>query len=133
MINIIESPHLTADVLKKMCRSKKKRIRKKWLKNKKNYTTGPDTTHVYQIKDSNSIMCHPIVAEKIREAIIDSPEMPVSFNGKFISNKPFGFDYFNSMPELKPTCEPEHEDRFSMSCGVDFGYPNSFCYNVGVV
>ncbi len=116
-----------------MCRSKRKRIRNKWLKNPKNYIEGPDTSHVYQIKDSNSIMCHPIVAKKIKEAIPEHSEMDISFNGKFISDKPFAFDF--PMPEFKPVYEPEFSsmDRMLMFCGIDYGYPNSLLITPGII
>jgi len=67
-IRLIECPHMVKRKLKRMCRSKKKRIIKKWLKNPKNYTMKPDNSFIFDgIK--KAIYCHPKVAEKIIKAI----------------------------------------------------------------
>ena len=75
--DIIDSPHLQKRVLKKMCRSKKKRIRKKWLKNPKNYKTVPDS-NIYIIdmnylnlfpggRPEKTIVAHPEIAAILRK------------------------------------------------------------------
>jgi hypothetical protein len=63
-MKIFENPLLAKTVLKRMCRSKKKRIRKKWLKNSRNYRLVPDTS-CYIFKDY--VICHPAVAAKLRQ------------------------------------------------------------------
>jgi len=65
---IISAPHMTERKLKRMCRSKKKRIIKKWLKNPKNYIEKPKSELI--ICDLNhTIICHPAMFEKIDHAI----------------------------------------------------------------
>ncbi len=59
---LIASGFLTEKKLKKMCRSKRKRIIKKWLKNPKNYIVVPQQK-VYLTKDS--VICHPDIADRI--------------------------------------------------------------------
>lgn len=50
----------------KMCKSKKKRIRKKWLKNEKNYSGfEPDTETI--IKLDNTLIMHPKLLERIKK------------------------------------------------------------------
>jgi retron-type reverse transcriptase len=66
-IKIIEDCHLTKEVLRKMCRSKKRRIIKKWKKNRKNYTTGPDTETMY--RTPFGIVCHPILANMLKHKL----------------------------------------------------------------
>lgn len=46
-------------------RSKKRRIRNKWKKNRKNWR--PITNRAYRY--GNKLICHPIFARKLREAI----------------------------------------------------------------
>ncbi len=65
---IIESKYCLKDkqVLTRMCRSKKKRIKKKWLKNPRNYRIGMEPA-CYRME--GKIITHPIIAERIRAAI----------------------------------------------------------------
>lgn len=67
-IRIIESPTLEIKKLKRMCRSKKKRIIKKWLKNPKNYHMVPDI-HYYLLENERALVCHPEIAKRIIAAI----------------------------------------------------------------
>ncbi len=69
-IPVQENSALTDTILIKMCRSKRKRIVKKWLKNKRNYKTVP-SDKVIIFADSirgKVIVCHPVMAARIREA-----------------------------------------------------------------
>lgn len=66
MFQIIENKVLTIKQLITMCRSKKKRIRKKWLKNMKNYRNIPDDKYYLS---GNTIFCHPTIAETLRNAL----------------------------------------------------------------
>ena len=76
-MRIIEDANMTKRLLKAMCRSKKRRIRKKWLKSPRNYRTVPDD-NVYMGRDM--IICHPSIAaelrRQIREARPDRNEPP---------------------------------------------------------
>lgn len=61
------SPCIVKKRLIKMCKSKKKRIRKKWLKNDKNYSGfEPDTETVMRIGDT--LIMHPKLLERIKKA-----------------------------------------------------------------
>ena len=60
---MVISTHLTMQQLTHMCKSKKKRIRKKWLKNPRNYRTVP-FDGAYSV--DGMILCHPSVASQIR-------------------------------------------------------------------
>lgn len=66
-----ENSALTDIILIRMCRSKRKRIVKKWLKNKNNYKTVP-SQKVLIFADprlgQKIIVCHPMVAARIKEA-----------------------------------------------------------------
>jgi len=64
MPQVITSYSLTMRVLIRMCKSKKKRIRKKWLKNPSNYKTVP-FDGAYLI-NGVGMVCHPSVAAKIK-------------------------------------------------------------------
>lgn len=66
IFNIIENHFLTKKILIIMCRSKKRRIHKKWLKNPKNYKEVPDDKYYVF---GNNITCHPMLAGMVREAI----------------------------------------------------------------
>jgi len=67
-----ENSALTDTVLIRVCRSKRKRIVKKWLKNEHNYKTVP-SQHVYIFQDERlerkTIVCHPVMAGRIKEAM----------------------------------------------------------------
>lgn len=63
---VYANPILTERNLIIMCRSKRKRIVKKWLQNEKNYRTVP-STQVYVMKDR--IICHPVTFAIIREKL----------------------------------------------------------------
>ena len=67
-IALVESPLLVKRKLKRMCKSKKKRKIKKWLKNPKNYWMAPDPSFIWD-KSKRMIICHPKIAEKIKKAI----------------------------------------------------------------
>jgi hypothetical protein len=59
-----------------MCRSKKKRIIKKWLKNPKNYKTMPMNQYVLD-KQRGAIFCHPVIAKRIIKAIDTQPRSKI--------------------------------------------------------
>lgn len=63
---IIESPHLTTATQFRFPKSKRRRIRKKWSKNPKNFRTLPDQ-NFYQY--DNKIICHPIMARRLRTTL----------------------------------------------------------------
>lgn len=65
-LKLLTNSLLTEKKLKRMCRSKRKRIIKKWLKNPKNYKIVPEAK-VYLIR-GNSIICHPEIAQSIIKA-----------------------------------------------------------------
>lgn len=65
-IRIIETP-LTKTALRKMCRSRKQRVIKKWKKNPRNYTTIPDLETIYI--SPFGYICHPVTAKNIRNQI----------------------------------------------------------------
>lgn len=70
-MHIQENSILTDTVLIRMCRSKRKRIVKKWLKNKRNYKTVP-SQKIFVFDDpimGKVITCHPVMAERIRESV----------------------------------------------------------------
>jgi len=69
-MRIIEQP-LTKRALRKKCRSKKSRIVKKWAKNPRNYSEGPDLETVY--RTPYGFVCHPITARKLREQMASMP------------------------------------------------------------
>lgn len=88
-----ENSALTDTILIRMCRSKRKRIVKKWLKNKHNYKTVP-SQQILVFADPRLgckvIVCHPIMAARIREVlkqrdiekydekiVLDLPNVPI--------------------------------------------------------
>ena len=69
------NPILSKEVLIKMCRSKKKRIRKKWLKNPRNYKTVPDdniyilnpgAVGIHPMDQGEFIVAHPLTAQILK-------------------------------------------------------------------
>jgi len=77
-IPIHTSRFLEKDVQVKFPRTKKKRMQKKWSKQKKNYIAKPDTETVYVIDTSKlgfgfgggkQIICHPDLATIIQEKL----------------------------------------------------------------
>ena len=69
-MTIQENSYLTKQELIRMCRSKRKRIVKKWLKNERNYKTVP-SQEVLMFQDpvrGKVIVCHPVVVIRIRQA-----------------------------------------------------------------
>ena len=64
-LNVYSSDNYLKSELKGMCRSKKKRIRKKWLKNSRNYITVPDRSF-YQTP--LGIFCHTIMVPELQRA-----------------------------------------------------------------
>jgi len=65
---IIENHLLTIKVLTKMCRSKRRRIKNKWLKNPKNYHQELDS-NFYIVNRENVIICHPMMAIRLRDLV----------------------------------------------------------------
>lgn len=63
---IMTSVAMTELRLKKMCRSKRRRIREKWMKNPKNYESAPMTS-IMLIPDRRGQMaiCHPSVRREM--------------------------------------------------------------------
>lgn len=82
-LKIVTNHNLVRKELKRMCRSKKKRVRKKWLRNPGNYRTFPDP-NVYQT--GNLLICHPQVAVAIKEQVCKSiPERTCYNSGNIMS------------------------------------------------
>jgi len=65
-MKIITSSQLTVPVLKRMCKSKKRRIRKKWLANPRNYKQVP-SKDMYMVGDL--VICHPSVRAAFEESL----------------------------------------------------------------
>ena len=65
---IFSDPNVTQKVIKKWCRSKKKRIRKKWANNPKNYHVVPGGAIVF----GNNILVHPSSYEQIKKELTPS-------------------------------------------------------------
>ena len=78
MFQIVENRFLTKKQLIAMCRSKKRRICKKWVKNLRNYRDIPDD-QIY--KSGNIIFCHPIMAYNLRKEM----EKQSQFRSQFSS------------------------------------------------
>lgn len=66
---ILENHLLVKRKMIKNCRSKKKRIIKKWFKNPKNYKAEPDTNYYVA---GNLIFCHSSMAYRVREIMKES-------------------------------------------------------------
>jgi hypothetical protein len=64
---ILTNTFLCKRVLGRHCRSKKRRIIKKWAKNPKNYVSIPDDS-VYRLP-GNVLVMHPAIKDKIMGAI----------------------------------------------------------------
>jgi len=67
-IQLIKSPYMAERKLIRMCRSKKKRIIKKWIKNPKNYTLKPMNHYIYNEID-RTIIAHPKIIEKLIKSV----------------------------------------------------------------
>lgn len=78
---IISSQYMTEKKLKRMCRSKKKRIIKKWLKNPKNYIKKPMSKLIIN-EVHHIIVCHPKIAQKIIHAIGQKNSQPINLYQK---------------------------------------------------
>ena len=65
-LQIIENKLLTVKELIAMCRSRKRRIHKKWLKNPRNYRDVPDDK-VYLAGEM--VFCHPAIARGLRNVM----------------------------------------------------------------
>ena len=65
-MQIIESPHLTITKQFRFPKSKRRRIRKKWQKDSKNFRTVPRTDFLIL---NNAIICHPLMARKLRKTL----------------------------------------------------------------
>lgn len=90
-MNIIEDKNMvdTAFVVPKWCRSKKKRIRKKWAKSHGHWKVTPKQ---HGFMAGNTLVVHPDIAHKLRALCKPAPGFnPVSFS-PLIS--------FASMPDL---------------------------------
>ena len=102
-MHIQENSILTDTLLIRMCRSKRKRIVKKWLKNKRNYKTVP-SQKVLIFADprlgQRVIVCHPMVAARIREAI---QEAEIEKQNRIITH-----DYFKNIPTLQDRYQLAH-------------------------
>ena len=70
---IIVSNAMTQQVLIKMCKSKKRRIRNKWLKNSKNYRTVPRTDILV---GPGFIVAHPSVVSTLKKEIASQKGLP---------------------------------------------------------
>ena len=64
-IRVFTNPLLTDTVVKKWCKSKKKRIRKKWAKNPKNLHEIPSRKIIRL--DDGSMVLHPVMLEEIKK------------------------------------------------------------------
>ena len=67
-LQVTTNPHMTERIQTKFPRSKKRRIRKKWSKNQKNWTTRP-VDKVYQM--GNTLIMHPEIFERLRREVKD--------------------------------------------------------------
>ena len=67
-LKIIEDTNLGSRVQVRFPRSKRKRIRRKWSKDQRNYVFKPDTAFYTNIK-GGYIICHPSMADEIRRQI----------------------------------------------------------------
>lgn len=70
-MNIIKSPHLVKRVQFRFPKSKRRRIRKKWAKQSKNFKTIP-LDEIYRM--GNSFVMHPRMAERLRAKIQEDNE-----------------------------------------------------------
>ena len=68
-LKVVESEWLSKKELVRMCRSKAKRVKKKWLRNPKNYRQVADLS-IYQMGDK--LICHPIIAAEIRRNVVEA-------------------------------------------------------------
>ena len=71
---IIESTAMVETKLFRMCRSKRRRIVKKWLTNPKNYRTAPRRNVL--VVDGLGWVCHPSVAVSLRAELNQRQIMP---------------------------------------------------------
>lgn len=71
-LRVFESPLLTKKVLFRHCKSKRRRIVKKWAKNPKNWREEPDRAILVT---PHGVFCHPVVADQIRRML--TPETGV--------------------------------------------------------
>jgi len=90
-MQVIVDPNMTVTVLKRLCRSKKKRIVKKWRKNPKNYETSP-STEVLVFGDK--CICHPMVAEAMKAMIKPQTDKRMEMFGGFLGAPLGGFGRF---------------------------------------
>lgn len=67
-VQIIQSSLMVERKLLRMCRSKKKRKIKKWLKNPKNYGMVPQQSYILD-ETKRAIFCHPVIAKRLIKAI----------------------------------------------------------------
>lgn len=83
-MQVIIDPHMTEQEFKGWCRSKKKRIRKKWKKNPNNYRTVP-STEVLMFGDK--CVCHPMVAQVMKETLKERQHVdrPMGMFGSYLN------------------------------------------------
>jgi len=62
---VFTSPHVTQKEIKRWCRSKKKRIRKKWAKNPKNYNLVPGGAVIF----GDNILIHPSFEKELNNKL----------------------------------------------------------------
>lgn len=89
-MRVFENPNLTKTI-QIYPRSKKRRIRKKWLKNPAKRKIVPDL-NCYVI--GNDVHCHPVVAAELRMAAREEAKVDVGFNGfrtPLFNNPLFGY------------------------------------------
>ena len=66
-LRVVESPLLMKRKQVRFCRSKKRRILKKWAKNPKNWREVPDMETIY--RTPTTLICHPALAAKLRRRL----------------------------------------------------------------
>ena len=69
-MTFISSANLTKRVQYRFPKSKRRRIRKKWSKDSKNWRTIPDDK-IYLM--GNKAICHPLTLRKLREQTNENP------------------------------------------------------------
>ena len=73
---IVESKTLVIRYQYRFPKSKRRRIRKKWRKDLKNYKTKPDPKYYFL---NNRIICHPTMAEKLRKQMLTYEDARAKF------------------------------------------------------
>lgn len=102
---IIENINLVVTEQVKFPRSKKKRIKKKWGKNPKNFITKPDLS-CYMF--GNNVICHPVVAKELK-----------GVRGKETFTDPLAIINNFSKPKFEPTQEDNPLFKTATMWGVN--------------